>query len=99
VTSFAISTGVSTHILDKLPIPRFNEKNVSHVELARLAEQCGQAAAKSKKTETLMLESNIDRSVAKFWNVSDAQLEVIQSTLDQVGETEDEEEEPELPEA
>ena len=34
VLSFAISTGVSTHILDKLPIPQFDPKNPLHKELA-----------------------------------------------------------------
>jgi hypothetical protein len=92
VMSFAISTGVSTHILDKLPIPRFDLENEAHVALAELAAQCRQAARSEKTRELASLEHKIDAGVAKFWRINEAQLDVIQRTLEEVADVEEIEE-------
>lgn len=39
VRSYAVATGISTHILDRVALPRFSEKNPLHGELAALAKQ------------------------------------------------------------
>ena len=38
VRSYAVATGISTHILDRVAVPRFSAKNALHRELAGLAQ-------------------------------------------------------------
>jgi hypothetical protein len=91
VMSFAISTGISTHILDKLPIPRFNEENQSHRALADLALQCQKAVRTKDAAKITKLERRIDQEVGKLWQITDTQLEVIQTTLEKVTDTDHDE--------
>jgi hypothetical protein len=43
VRSYAVATGISTHILERVPLPRFSKINAQHVAIANLARQlrCG----------------------------------------------------------
>ncbi|WP_374576435.1 N-6 DNA methylase [Phenylobacterium sp.] len=42
VRSYAVATGISTHILDRVGLPRFSAKSVLHRELASLARKARQ---------------------------------------------------------
>jgi hypothetical protein len=86
VLSFAISTGVSTHILDKLPIPRFDDTDSLHLELARLSMECHKLASKGNEDALEEAEKLVDRSVARLWHVSRQQLKTITDTVKHVGE-------------
>jgi hypothetical protein len=86
VLSFAISTGISTHILDKLPIPRFDDSDSLHRELARLSMECHKLARKGDEGTLKEAETLIDRSVARLWRVSRQQLKTITDTVEHVGD-------------
>jgi hypothetical protein len=88
VLSFAISTGISTHILDKLPIPRFQEADSLHTELAQLSMDCHSAATVGDERKISHAEEQIDISVARLWRTTRAQLKTIRDTVQQVGDAE-----------
>jgi len=53
VRSYALATGISTHILDRVPVPKFSISNPLHTELARLAaglRTSGNVQGQSAKT-------------------------------------------------
>jgi hypothetical protein len=95
VLSFAISTGISTHILEKIPIPMFKSKDAIHRKIALLSAQCHKLAQKHQAEKIKEKEAQIDSAVGKLWKVSKDQLETIQQTVLQVGEDENDEQEGE----
>jgi hypothetical protein len=89
VLSFAISTGISTHILDKLPIPRFDDADRLHRILARLSVCCHKYVKDGDERKAHKAETMIDQSVAKLWGISREQLKTLVETLQQVGNPEE----------
>ena len=84
VLSSAISTGISTHILDKLPIPRFDQNNPLHRDLANLSAECHRLIARDQASDLKQKEESIDATVGKLWNISRNQLQTILETVEQV---------------
>lgn len=68
IRSYAISTGISTHVLDRLPIPCFDESNAAHRELARCAGEC--ASAVVHESDLKSAEEALDGAAADVLNVS-----------------------------
>jgi hypothetical protein len=95
VLSFAISTGISTHILEKIPIPMFNDKSPLHRKLALLSAECHRFARKHQAEKIRNNEALIDCAVAKLWHVGKEELETIQQTVMQVGDGDNAEEDVE----
>jgi hypothetical protein len=79
VLSYALATGISTHILDRLPIPLFDDSIESHRELAETAR--GLVAATVKDGESDMNKMALDASVARVFAVADDDLAAIQRGL------------------
>jgi hypothetical protein len=44
ILSYAIATGISTHVLERIPIPRFDLENKVHQSVVERAEACREAA-------------------------------------------------------
>jgi len=40
IRSYALATGISTHVLDRLPIPRFNSRSKGHIQIVESAHDC-----------------------------------------------------------
>jgi hypothetical protein len=93
VISFAISTGISTHILEKLPIPKFDVTNTLHKELADLSTDCHKLASKGDQLAIGEAETRVDNAVASLWRIRANQLATIQATLTELESGGDEEEE------
>jgi N-6 DNA Methylase len=91
VVSFAISTGISTHILEKLPIPKFDVTNPLHTHLAELSSNCHRSASKADEVNLREAEIAIDNAVGKLWGMTTDELITIQTTLREFEGTEEEE--------
>ena len=83
VLSFAISTGISTHILEKLPIPRFSDANPLHRQLAQLSMDCHRLAPQGDEKSIDEAERKIDKAVAELWSISVDELKTVQATLEE----------------
>jgi hypothetical protein len=92
VVSFAISTGISTHILEKLPIPKFDEGNPLHKRLAQLSMSCHESVSKGDERTVAESEIMIDEAVKELWRMSPDELATIQNTLREFEGAEEEEE-------
>ena len=81
VHSYVISTSTSTHVLSNVAVPRFKKADSNHTRLAELSNQCHLAKHRNRQDEVATLEAEIDATVSRIWEISDAELEAIQRAL------------------
>jgi hypothetical protein len=85
VGGYTTTTGISTHVLEHLGIPRFADKNKLHLSLSDLSKACHAAATKEESKSLGSLETEIDKSVAKLWDITGDELKAIQEALAESG--------------
>lgn len=84
VKSYTIGTQISTHVLDNVAIPEFNNEDETHQHLAKLSIEAHKAT-KNKETNRLgEIEQNINQTAAAFWGIEDEQLIDINESLDEL---------------
>jgi hypothetical protein len=81
VKTYTVTTQISTHILEYIKMPKFDEKNKVHLELSNLSEQCHEANLKNETKTIGELELKIDQAAARIWGIDDKELEAMQQTL------------------
>ena len=105
VASYTIRTQISTHILNKIKIPKFNPKNPLHQKLSQLSQRAHEIAKKiyeenreDLKEDLKKIEEEIDKTVAKLYGITDDELKEIRKCLMilKEGEIPEEEEENEM---
>jgi len=82
VQAYTISTQQSTHILENIKVPKFNPKDDTHKELARLTKQCHERVAAG--ISVVDLEEQIDELAAKMWGLSKEELKDIKDSLEEM---------------
>ena len=82
IRSYAISTGISAHVLERLPIPEYDDTNSVHSQISQSAKECGDLVAKGLSVEDA--EAKLDKLVGKLLRVTEAELAVIQEALDEI---------------
>jgi len=82
VKAYTVSTQISTHVLDRIAVPKFSDHNELHMQLAKLSELAHKNAAKGDAEEVKRIEEEIDRCAAKLWGLTDAELEEIRKALE-----------------
>jgi hypothetical protein len=71
----------SPHILEHIAIPKFSKEDSRHLEIAQMSERCHKAALEDDIDEIGSAESEIDKSAAKIWNITTAELRDMQQIL------------------
>ena len=74
VKSFMNPTSISTHVLEKLNIYDFDESNELHVNIANICKRGHLTLSKREKKELL---NEIDRIIAKIYDISNSGLQSI----------------------
>lgn len=74
VKSFMNPTSISTHVLEKLNIADFDENNELHVKIANICKRGHLTLSKREKKELL---NEIDRIIAKIYDISSSGLQYI----------------------
>jgi methylase of polypeptide subunit release factors len=82
IKSYALSTGISTHVLERLPIPEFKESEEAHKDIAIEAKHCSYLATKS--SDPSQAERKLDMLVAKMFGISNTELEAILDALKEI---------------
>jgi len=58
VASYAVSTGISTHILARIPLPKYQLNNTDHKKIVACSRNIRKSVPKSADTQTLVSELN-----------------------------------------
>ncbi|MCK4373817.1 MAG: SAM-dependent DNA methyltransferase, partial [Candidatus Brocadiae bacterium] len=81
VASYALQTSTSTHVLNYVPVPRFDPSSALHQQTAEICKE-GHTAAKNADTRRLSAcKSQLDNLAAELWGLSKAELRDIQDSL------------------
>jgi methylase of polypeptide subunit release factors len=81
VASYVIETGISTHILQNVFIPKFDEKDKIHLEISRLSKKAHQLAREKQENELKKVEEEIDRTIAQLYGLTEDELKEIRKSL------------------
>lgn len=82
VASYAIGTQLAPHLLENINVPKYDAKNETHKELARLSKQCHEKAAAGISVSDL--EEQIDELAAELWGLSKEELNDIKESLEEM---------------
>ena len=82
VASYAINVQLGPHLLDNIKIPKYDQKNEIHRELARLSRQCHEKVAAGISVTDL--EEQIDELAAELWGLSTEELKDIKDSLEEI---------------
>ena len=96
VKNYAVSTQISTHIMEYISVPQW-AGSPSQRTLANLSAECHVAAAKNDMASVATLEAEIDKAAARLWGVASDELREIQEALATAEASQrDREDDPEL---
>jgi methylase of polypeptide subunit release factors len=102
VASYVIETAISTHILERIKILKFNPNSSSHLKLSELSKKAHEIAKRiyeegreDLKEELNRVEEEIDKTVAQLYGITDEELKEIRKCLAILKEGESSEEEGE----
>ena len=90
VASFIIGTQISTHILGKVSVPKYEDQNTTHAELAELSRRAHELAPRAyngdeaAQAELKQVEAEIDRAAARLWGLTEEELREIQASLEEL---------------
>jgi len=85
VASYTLTTGISTHVLEHLAIPRFDSSNDTHREFSALSRQAHEATRSADRAAVAEAEAAIDTAAASLWRIKSRELSAIQSALVEMG--------------
>jgi SAM-dependent methyltransferase len=87
VWAYSISIQQTTHITDKISIPRFDTQNPTHSRLAALSQEAHQVAPaayagdSTAQARLAAIEAEIDSLAARLWGLTQAELKGIRQSL------------------
>ena len=79
IRSYAIATGISTHVLERLPIPRYDNASTAHRAVVEASRACRKAVAAEEQVASC--EAANDRAVAKALEMTGDDLRTISNAL------------------
>ena len=82
VASYAVQTSTTTHVLNYVPVPKFDRKNALHIQLANASKQAHAAAGREDRAAVKECEAQIDDLAAELWGLSKAESKDIQDSLE-----------------
>jgi len=103
VASYVIETAISTHILDKIYLPKYSSQDLLHQKLSNLSKKAHELAKKiheenraDLEMDLERIEEEIDETAAELYGITDKELKEIKNTLMILKEGEAPEEEEEI---
>ncbi|MCX7856020.1 MAG: SAM-dependent methyltransferase, partial [Anaerolineae bacterium] len=90
VWAYAISIQQTTHILERVAVPRFDNQNSTHLNLAALSEEAHRLALAARGGEAAAperlraVEAEIDEHAARLWGLTPAELKALRASLEEL---------------
>ncbi len=82
VLSYAINIQLGPHLLENVKVPKYDSKNETHKELARVSKRCHEKVEGGVSVADL--EDQIDELAAECWDLSKAERNDIKESLEEM---------------
>ena len=86
ISAYTTLTGISTHVLENVSIPRFKSDDSVRHRIAKLSERCHIAIMEGDDDNIADLESDINKITAKLWGITDTELKFLQDMINSEGD-------------
>ncbi len=84
VLSYAVSTQISTHVLEHLQVPRYSDSDSKHLAVVAAAAAAFAGADSGDSVAVESAELQLNRTVAKMWRVTASELAIVSDGLSEV---------------
>jgi SAM-dependent methyltransferase len=81
VASYALETSTTTHVLNYVPVAKYEPREKTHKRLALLSQRCHAAAQVADDARLAECEHEINELTAQLWGLSASELRDIEGSL------------------
>jgi hypothetical protein len=81
VLGYAIGIQMSTHVVERVNLPKYDPQNNEHRKLARLCKQAHLIAGTDSESALESIEKDIDELASRIWDLTEAELDDIRLSL------------------
>lgn len=81
VAAYTTTTGISTHVLANVRVPRFDQGNKLQSRLSGLSAECHKSASEGRINRVAGLQAEIDSLVSRMWGITQVELAAIDRAL------------------
>ncbi len=85
VNAFIVGTQISTHVLERLSVPRYEPANPVHRALAEASQEAHAAAAEGNAERLAEIEARVDSLAAQLWGLTSRELASLRRTSESHG--------------
>ena len=82
VAAYTTTTGISTHVLENVKVPRFDEHNAVHIRMSNLSVECHRVVSDGCIEQVTSQQSEINDLVSQIWGITKAELNAIDQYLE-----------------
>jgi len=87
VAAYTTTTGISTHVLESVRVPRFDERNEIHSRLSDLSAECHGFVVENCFERMAGAQADINHLASRMWGITKAELAAIEQALCETLET------------
>jgi len=84
VLSYTVATQISTHVLNNVRVPQYDDTNEVHKAIAKLGARAVAAAASNSWSALIGVELEIDEITRSLWGASVAEVKTLRSALSEI---------------
>lgn len=85
VAGYTTTTGISTHVADLIKIPKYDDEDAVHKQIAKLSLACHQAAEEENEEKIGGTMKMVDKLAASIWGIDEKGLFEINTALGDLG--------------
>jgi hypothetical protein len=79
VSAYSIEIQISTHVCAFVDLPRFQQNDARHKQIARLSKECHTLARKGEDSRLAELEHELDQAACDLWGLTMRELKIVQA--------------------
>ena len=84
VLSYTVATQISTHVLNNVRVPQYDDTNNVHRSIAKLGARAVDAASSNSVDALDAVEVEIDEVTRSVWGASASEVEILRGALSEI---------------
>lgn len=80
-STYIVGTQISTHILDYIKVPPYNENNAQHSKVSRISKNCHKYALANAYDKINREEMELTKAAGAIWKLTDKEIKTISNSF------------------